>query len=154
MAMAAIELGIPLIAALPFEGQENVWPDKAQTFYRALLYRATEVKVVSSGRFDPKKFYERDQWAIDNSEGVFVFWKKWENPGDELSDMLESQSDMMTQIIVKPKNTNGIMRRTLEYAENKDRHIYQLWPLWEVWDGEVRFENFRDSLLDMSLDER
>ena len=151
LAMAAIELGIPLIAALPFEGQESVWPEKAQVFYKSLLHKASYVKIVCSGRFEPKKFHERDKWIIDNSDGLFVLWNKWENPGDELSDMIEHVTDQFTQIIVKPKNTNGIIRRTLEYADDKDKQIHHLWPIWETWEADLRFENFRDSIMDMSL---
>ena len=156
LAMAAIELEIPLTIALPFQGQEKVWPDKAQAFYHSVLDRATEVKLVCPGGFDAKKFWERDQWTIEHCDALFVLWKNWENPGDEISDILEANPGIpdFSQATKPPKNTNGIMRRALEYAEDKDRHIYHLWPMWETFLVDVSFEDFRDSLMNMSLDER
>ena len=153
LAMAAIELEIPLTIALPFQGQEKVWPDRAQAFYHSVVDRATEVKLVCPGGFDAKKFWERDQWTIEHCDALFVLWKNWENPGDEISDILEANPGIpdFSQATKPPKNTNGIMRRALEYAEDKDRHIYHLWPMWETWDADLRFENFRDSIMDMSL---
>ena len=32
VALATISLEIPLIAAIPFEGQESVWPEKSQKY--------------------------------------------------------------------------------------------------------------------------
>jgi uncharacterized phage-like protein YoqJ len=148
LAMAAIELDLPLIAALPFEGQEKVWPEKSQEFYRMLLKQATEVKVVSSGRYEALKFQDRDQWIIDNSEGLIVLWKNWETDGVVISELSESEFEIL---ISKKRNTDHILRRTLEYAAQKDRHIYQLWSLWEEWQGDYQFETFRESMMDISL---
>ena len=37
LAQAAINLGIPFIAAVPFIGQENMWIKKTQEYYKELL---------------------------------------------------------------------------------------------------------------------
>lgn len=156
IAMAAIELELPLIVALPFEGQETVWPEKSQVFYHTLLNQATEIKLVSPGRYDVKKFQERDRWIIDNCEAVFVLYKDLKEeydidfPVDEISSCTAGK---IIELIAKRRNKKWLTNRILEYAENKERHIYQLWPLWEEWDGDLQFENFRDSLMNMSLDE-
>src|ERR1043166_6500505 len=77
LALAALELDVPFIAALPFQGQEKVWPDKTQVLYRMLLEKASSVEVISSGVFSPMKYIECDKWIVNNSEGVFIFWKNW-----------------------------------------------------------------------------
>jgi uncharacterized phage-like protein YoqJ len=52
-ARASVELGIPLIAAVPFEGQEAMWSPESQAKYRALLAEAETVHVVSPGAYRP-----------------------------------------------------------------------------------------------------
>ena len=41
-----IRLGIPFIAAIPFEGQEKAWPKQSQSIYKLLLAKAKSVTVV------------------------------------------------------------------------------------------------------------
>lgn len=140
LAMAAIELGVPLVAALAFKGQESVWPDKTQAFYQTLLNRATKIKIVTPGGFDPKKFTKRDHWIIDNCESLLVLCK-------DQDENLAGKDDL----IIKQKNSSWLINRTLEYAKIQERRIYQLWLDWELWTGDVKFDNFRDSMLDISL---
>jgi len=165
LAMAALELNIPFIAALPFTNQENVWPDKSQFFYRSLLGKATQVKYISKGAFDRKKFWERDRWIVDNSDGIFVLWQNWESwkKGElsleaasmaislmELEDLLKDPSSPTT----KKRNTDAILSRVLDYADSQDNtKIVQMWPLWTEFDHEISYEGFRETLMDRCLDE-
>lgn len=155
LALAAIELDLPLIAAIPFEGQQKVWPEKSQVFYRSLLDKATKVKIVSSGSFTGMKFVERDKWIIDNSDGVLMLWRNWkvnesESPEDLAVVSMGDQDQLIT--VTKVRNTNSILRRTLEYAEDKDRRIFQLWPFWDSFKSEVDYDVFRESMMDLSLE--
>ncbi len=48
LAEAALDLGLPLVAALPFEGQAARWPEVSQQRYRRILARADRVVVVTA----------------------------------------------------------------------------------------------------------
>ncbi|MGE8453031.1 MAG: SLOG family protein, partial [Pseudomonadales bacterium] len=47
-AIAGIQLEIPVIAAVPFKGQEKSWPEESQERYRRILKACDEVKYVCS----------------------------------------------------------------------------------------------------------
>jgi hypothetical protein len=49
--MAATELKLPFVAALPFDGYEKVWPEKTQYFYRALLGKGIGCSYYTIRRF-------------------------------------------------------------------------------------------------------
>jgi hypothetical protein len=166
LAYAAVELGIPFVAALPFLDQENVWPDKSQFFYRALLGKAFQIKRISTGRFDSKKFWERDRWVVDNSDGTFVLWQNWEawKKGElnldidpvalrlmELDMVMEREPASLTPL--KRRNTDFILSRVLDYADQEEKKIVQMWPMWTEFDHEVGYEGFRETLMDRCLDE-
>jgi hypothetical protein len=169
LAMAAVELDIPFIAALPFMDQENVWPDKSQWFYRTLLGKASQVKYISKGRFESKKFWERDTWVVDNSDGILVLWPNWEawKNGElnlsldvgtmslsSLEELAELEQLLQQQPSSKRRNTDAILARVLDYADGQDdTNIIQLWPLWTEFEHEVGYEGFRESLMDRCLDE-
>lgn len=67
---AAIELGLPLLVAVPFEGQESKWPTDAQHIYRDLLRRAEHVVTICDGPYHPKKFHERDHFMVECADIV------------------------------------------------------------------------------------
>jgi len=74
----AIELGIPYIAAIPFEGQDSRWPYKSKMIYQNLLKTAEEVVIVGKLNKDKSNFSElmqlRNQWIIDNSTELLAVW--------------------------------------------------------------------------------
>lgn len=65
LAGAAISLGIPLIAAIPFSGQEQMWSSNAQDLYNWMLKASTEVKIVSEGGYAAWKMQKRNMWMVD-----------------------------------------------------------------------------------------
>lgn len=71
---AAVDLGLPFIAAVPFEGQERKWSVAQQREYRELLAHAESVVVVCSGGYNPTKFQHRNEWMVDNSDAVLSLW--------------------------------------------------------------------------------
>jgi uncharacterized phage-like protein YoqJ len=73
-AVAAMDLGIPFVAAVPFEGQESKWPEESQKKFRFLLDSAVEVVVVSPGGYSPEKMHIRDRWIVDNSNALLGVW--------------------------------------------------------------------------------
>ena len=73
-ALAALDLGIPLIAAVPFDGQERRWPNEARRQYQSILSRASRVRVVSPGPYASWKFERRDHWMVDHADWIVALW--------------------------------------------------------------------------------
>jgi uncharacterized phage-like protein YoqJ len=67
-AITAIEQNIPLLAAIPFLGQEKIWPKKSQIVYNNLLSKAKEKIIVSDGAYSAQKMQIRNEWMVDNSD--------------------------------------------------------------------------------------
>jgi uncharacterized phage-like protein YoqJ len=67
-AQAAIELGIPFVAALPCDDMEAPWPLPSQERFRNLLPKARQIVVVSPGPFKHWKLQRRNEWVVDNCE--------------------------------------------------------------------------------------
>jgi uncharacterized phage-like protein YoqJ len=162
LALAALELNIPFIAALPFKNQENVWPEKSQYFYRSLLAKAEHIKTLWPGPFDAKMFWRRDQWIIDRCDGLLVLWQNneaWQKGELDLDaattalSLWELEVEAKEPTTTKRRNTDAILSRVLDYADEKSKEIHQLWPQWEEFDGDVSYEGFRESLMGMCLDE-
>lgn len=78
---AAIDLDIPFVAAVPFLGQELMWPKPLQDQYNSFLLKATEVKIVSEGGYSLTKMHIRNKWIIDNSDQLLAVWNGQESGG-------------------------------------------------------------------------
>jgi uncharacterized phage-like protein YoqJ len=63
-----------LVAAIPFAGQERVWPQAAQERYRSILARADEVVVLRHPTTIPTSaqvagwLHARNRWVIDRAD--------------------------------------------------------------------------------------
>ncbi|MBR0876925.1 DUF1273 family protein [Bradyrhizobium liaoningense] len=73
-AEAAIQLGIPFVAAVPFEGQDAAWPAPSRAHYGVLLSRAARVVIVSEGGYSPLAMHRRNEWMVDYSHRVCALW--------------------------------------------------------------------------------
>lgn len=73
-AMTAIVLNVPLIAAVPFVGQESHWPNESQQTYRYLLSKAHKVNIVSAGGYASWKMHARNMWMVDRCNVLLAFW--------------------------------------------------------------------------------
>lgn len=74
VAEASYRLGIPVVAAVPFEGQHLKWPEKSQHRYKDLLAQAKEVVIVSQGGYSSEKMLIRNLWMIERAESVLALW--------------------------------------------------------------------------------
>ena len=74
LAQAAIELGIPFIAAIPFKGQESRWPTSSQKKYQEIIQKAEEIIIVCPGEYSPKSMQIRNEWMVDNCDLVIALW--------------------------------------------------------------------------------
>lgn len=103
LALAAIELGIPLTAAVPFEGQERKWRPEQQDLFRAILARAANVVIVSTGGYAVWKMQVRNEWMVDRASGVLALWD----------------------------GSSGGTGNCIAYARTREVEIVNLWATWE-----------------------
>ena len=71
---AAVDLSIPLTAAIPFEGQETMWPAESRRKWANLLSLADQVEIVCEGAYSPAKMQLRNEWMVDNADKVLALW--------------------------------------------------------------------------------
>lgn len=102
LAFAAIQLDIPLVLALPFEGFECKWPKESQEFLHSLMNPA-EVVFVSDPGYAAWKMQVRNQWMVDNCDAVLALWN----------------------------GTDGGTANCVRYAEKKSKPIVNLWSEYD-----------------------
>lgn len=102
LAEAALRLDIPLIAAVPFEGQESKWPRESQKRYNWILSKAHDVVIVSPGPYSPNKLHDRNEWMVDNCNLLLTLWD----------------------------GSEGGTKACINYAEWKGREMHHLWDEW------------------------
>lgn len=112
LAGAAVALGIPFIAAVPFPGQHKRWPAEAQERYERLLSAAESVhRICASEQFLSQRQVNdfmryRNQWMVDNCDRVVALWNgSW-----------------------------GGTMGTVDYARSKGVPIDNLWNRWTLPD--------------------
>ena len=62
---AGLREGVPVHAAVPFEGQESQWPHLSQVNFRQLLSECKSVTIVCPGGYSPEKMQIRNKWMVD-----------------------------------------------------------------------------------------
>lgn len=73
-AMIAHKLGIPFVAAIPFDKQESKWPESSQKTYRALHKLASEEVIVSEGGYAAIKMQVRNEWMVNHCDELIAIW--------------------------------------------------------------------------------
>jgi uncharacterized phage-like protein YoqJ len=73
-AEAALQLGIPVCAAVPFDGQASRWPRRSRRHYEDLLSLAKWIHVVSPGPYELWKMQARNRWMVDNCNRLAALW--------------------------------------------------------------------------------
>ncbi len=91
---------IPFTAAVPFVGQEKVWPEQARVRWEFLLGRAAKVEVVSKGGYSPDKMQKRNEWMVDHCDVLLAVWD----------------------------GTSGGTGNCVHYAEKKKKQIIRITP--------------------------
>jgi uncharacterized phage-like protein YoqJ len=76
IAYACTRHKVPFIAAIPFLGQEHIWPEKSQETYHDLLSHATEVvhvcKDIDEGIASAMD--TRNRWMINRGDRLLALW--------------------------------------------------------------------------------
>jgi uncharacterized phage-like protein YoqJ len=74
VAIAALQLGLPVHAYVPFNGQNAKWSKRDCEVYSDLLCRCAKVIVVSPGGYSPEKFKVRNEALVDSCDVVLALW--------------------------------------------------------------------------------
>jgi len=99
-AQAAVNLGIPFVAAVPFAGQWSRWPQESQLRHRALLDCADEIVTVCDGGYAAWKMQRRNEWMVNNCTRLAALWN----------------------------GSDGGTANCVGYAQKLERPIDSLWP--------------------------
>jgi len=78
-AQAAINVGIPVLAAIPFQFQPNVWKHEDRVRYLSILTECSEQVVLQTDRPRTDKevarwLNERNHYMVDNCDLVIALW--------------------------------------------------------------------------------
>lgn len=95
-------IGINFVAAVPFRGQENQWPQKSQERYRQLLSFAHKIVYVSGGGYAASKMHARNEWMVDRADKIVALWN----------------------------GSRGGAGACLSYAQAKSKPVDLLWQKW------------------------
>ncbi|MBW4690039.1 MAG: DUF1273 family protein [Komarekiella atlantica HA4396-MV6] len=82
LAIAAIELEIPLVAAIPFKGQDDKWQQQDKERYEDILFRAKQIVYVDKTTkystehvgYSAEKMQKRNEYMIDNCTEVLALF--------------------------------------------------------------------------------
>ena len=105
---ACLDLQLPYVACIPFEGQDTKWFPESRRAYRTYLDRAANVIVCSKGKYSREKMQIRNQRMID------LALKK--GPGPENSILLALWD-----------GSSGGTKNCLSYADSRI-------PTFNTWD--------------------
>ena len=103
VAAAAVTLGIPFVAAVPFADQALRWPIESQDRYHRLLAQAHSVEYISMG-YSAKAMQLRNEWMV--------------NSADEMMALHDGSW--------------GGTFNCLEYARKRGVPVTNLWDRWAV----------------------
>lgn len=67
-----LKLKIPFIAAIPFVGQEAIWPEDSKKAYNYLLRTAERQVIISEGSYSAYKMQIRNEYIVNNSDIIIA----------------------------------------------------------------------------------
>lgn len=71
----AIENNIPLLAALPCQNQDKMWPQKSKLIYKDILDNPlTTSHLVTDCEYNVKCMQDRDIYMVDNCDLLIAVW--------------------------------------------------------------------------------
>lgn len=108
VAMACIETGVPLVAAIPYRGHGANWPARSYELYKRMLEKASDVKHVSERSFFEGALQARNRWIVNQCEHLVALWD-----GEK----------------------RGGTWNCLDYAASVGRPVTNLWERWVAHAG-------------------
>jgi uncharacterized phage-like protein YoqJ len=122
---ACITLGLPFIAAVPFQGQAGMWPMSAKRYYYELLGQADEVVYVSDPGYARWKMNARNQWVVDHCGLLLAVWDG--SSGGTANTVLYANKVQRGVHIINPRDLHaeqtGVERGTALVARGTDAHV-------------------------------
>jgi len=101
VAHVALELGIPLLAAIPFKGQESRWPKSSQQIYNNILSNPlTTAHIVCEGGYNSAKMQIRNEFMIDSAQILMVAWNS--SPGGTMNCVRYAEKQDIEIIFINP----------------------------------------------------
>lgn len=73
-AMAALELAIPVHAAIPFEGQQSKWPASSKNLWDGIVRECHSVTFVCEPGYAAWKMQKRNEWMVERCHRVAALW--------------------------------------------------------------------------------
>lgn len=73
-AFISSELNIPFTLAVPFLGQERMWPEKSIIEYNKMKSLADQVIIVNDGGYAAWKMQTRNQYMVENCDLLIAVW--------------------------------------------------------------------------------
>lgn len=70
----AQSLGIPVIAAIPFDGFNSKWPLTSVRKLGMMLENCEDVQVVCEPGYAAWKLQKRNEWMVDEADLVVAYW--------------------------------------------------------------------------------
>jgi uncharacterized phage-like protein YoqJ len=70
LAEVAIELKIPLVAAIPFKDFDALWPAASRKHYENLMAQADGTMIVCSGGYSAMKMQMRNEWMMNRATHI------------------------------------------------------------------------------------
>lgn len=67
-------LNIPVIAAVPFFGQESVWPKSSQDDYHRVLQNCSDILYICDKGYAPWKMQIRNKYMVDRCDKLIALW--------------------------------------------------------------------------------
>ena len=103
LAQAAVDLGHPFHAYIPFEGQESRWPKDSQSSFKSLISKAAHVEVCSPGGYSARAMQVRNERMVDDCDMLLALWN----------------------------GTSGGTANCIRYATQKERKLINAWSAWQ-----------------------
>jgi uncharacterized phage-like protein YoqJ len=106
LAKACIKLGVPFDAYVPFESQPKAWPAGSQRDYYKILKSASQVRIISPGKFTAEAMFVRNGAMVDAADSMLAMWDG---------------------------SKHGGTWKCLLDARDKGVRIHYLWQEWSSW---------------------
>lgn len=75
VAIACIKLSIPFTAAVPCQGQENMWPESSrQLYWKILGHELCKMELVTAAPYSPRLMQVRNEWMVDRADKILALW--------------------------------------------------------------------------------
>lgn len=119
VALAAIELSIPLIAAVPFAQQDAKWQQEDRDRWESILFQTQQIIYVDRlpeyavadveiGVYHAAKLHKRNRWMVDNCSQILAIYDD---------------------------SKHGGTFNCLEYAKKLDKPVLNVWNSWVKYSG-------------------